>query len=517
MNTGSGNIVSKSTEKLLKNIFGISIPGLIDLNAAPESVIKKHPFVTKTLASKIISLRKRKKIETITDLFPKEGSDLKQFRIIEQLSYGKTRIRPFLTGLTIINKQIYVDEPFSIRVNFIPQSLVKPEILSIAVRFPSGQTGVAHFNITEKNQQDGFILLDKFISKESGEFNILATLRDESGKINQMTTSAGVFTRNPVRMYITPSYWTQSGTVGAPKYNFSEKRWYCYASVRWVNSTSREVNLGKRITVKMTDGGTHIGTFSFDLSSNIIIPPQSTIYGNLHTRHGESSNAYDVFINKGDLTYEYSMSGSGFTPVSRQIWRTMRVIGYNIIRVGDFTSTERSEYRRAAADIASGIFQSRDMTVHEVKLYRIEGTTEMDADKARFRFIDSQDEINDLRDKYTVDNWYLDVFFVEGRYDGSFGSSPVDGPEDKEGDSSGLVIRRDSDTTNLGQTFAHEGGHYLGLEHADEDDGCDDTDPGSSSIDDNFIFSSSRRDSDVITGCQINKMRQHGLVRALTP
>jgi hypothetical protein len=70
---------------------------------------------------------------------------------------------------------------------------------------------------------------------------------------------------------------------------------------------------------------------------------------------------------------------------------------------------------------------------------------------------------------------------------------------------------------NLGQTFAHEAGHYFGLEHADTEDGCSDTDPAAPNIDDNFIFSSSRRDSDVITGCQIDTMRRHGLVRSLTP
>jgi hypothetical protein len=157
------------------------------------------------------------------------------------------------------------------------------------------------------------------------------------------------------------------------------------------------------------------------------------------------------------------------------------------------------------------------MTVYGVELYRIEGTPAMDADKARFRFIDSQAEINDLRSSYTVSNWYLDVFFVEGRWDGAFGSSPTNGPVDKNGNTSGLVIRRDDDTVNLGQTFAHEAGHYLGLEHADEDDGCADTDPSDPNISDNFIFSSSRSDSDVITGCQIDTMRRHGLVRSVTP
>jgi hypothetical protein len=318
-------------------------------------------------------------------------------------------------------------------------------------------------------------------------------------------------------MFVTPEYSTQSGGAGAPKYNFDNDRWYCYAQIRWVNGEDRSVNLGRRVDVHVTDAG--IGTvadFSFNLSGDIVIPPFSTVYGNWYTSHG-GGGIFDEFSAKGDLTFRYSMSGSGFTPTRSLVWRTMRTIGYNIIRVGDFTGAERDEYKRAAEQVASGIFQSMDMTVYGVELYRIEGTPDLDADKARYRFIDNQDEIDDLRSTYTVDNWYLDVFFVEGRWDGAFGSSPVDGPVDKQGDSSGLVLRRDSDTVNLGQTFAHEAGHYLGLEHADEEDGCADTDPAAADIDDNFIFSSSRRDSAVITGCQENKLRRHGLVKAMTP
>jgi hypothetical protein len=225
---------------------------------------------------------------------------------------------------------------------------------------------------------------------------------------------------------------------------------------------------------------------------------------------------FDEFNAKGDLTFRYTMSGSGFSPSRSLIWRTMRTIGYNIIRVGDFTGTERSEYQRAAAEVASGIFQSRDMTVYGTELYRIEGTTEMDADKARWRFIDNDGEFDAMASKYSVSNWYMDVFMVES-YFGGFGASYVDAPSDKNGNRSGIVIGRDGDTVNLGQTFAHEAGHHLGLEHADDNDGCADTDPASPTISDNFIFSSSARDSADITGCQINKMRQHGFVRSMTP
>lgn len=415
-------------------------------------------------------------------------------------------------------QQLLAGEPATLRIDLPERSGTEPEILSLWIRFPSGATRRADYAITDEERERGSKSVAGVLSGEPGEMYVTATTRYRDGTVDERSALLAVGTRNPVHLFVTPSFWTQSGTVGAPKYNFQERRWYCHASVRWVNSTDREVNLGRRVTVEMTDAGTHVGTFSFELTGDVVVQANSTVYGSLFTFHPEGSSAYNVFIKKGDLTFRYSMSGSGFAPSRTQIWRTMRVVGYNIIRVGDFTAAERGEYRRAAADIASGIFLSRDMTVHGVELYRIEGTPQMDADKARFRFIDNQGEIDELRSRYTVSgNWFLDVFFVEGRWDGAFGSSPVNGPVDKEGGNSGLVLRRDDDTVNLGQTFAHEAGHYLGLEHADEGDGCADTDPNAPNISDNFIYSSSRRDSTVITGCQIDKMRRHGLVRALTP
>ncbi len=176
------------------------------------------------------------------------------------------------------------------------------------------------------------------------------------------------------------------------------------------------------------------------------------------------------------------MSGSGFSPVRSLVWCTMRTIGYNCIRVGDFTASEIAEYQKAGAVVASGILQSRDLTVYGTELYQIEGSRDLDADKARWRFIDNDDEARAMFEKYTVPNWYLDVFMVEGLV-GGLGASDVNGPADKKGKKSGIAIARDGDTVNLGQTFAHETGHHLGLEHADDNDGCSDTNPMSPTID----------------------------------
>ncbi|GAA0955074.1 hypothetical protein GCM10009550_39320 [Actinocorallia libanotica] len=412
---------------------------------------------------------------------------------------------------------LYVGEPAAIPVA-LPRQKARAEILSVLVRFPSGAVHRADLAIDDEDRASGSKTIEGVVSAEAGELHLFTTTRNDDGSVAQKGFVLQVRTRGTVQMYITPSFWTQSGVAGAPKFNFSLGRWECHAAVRWVNSMPMLVNLARRMTVRMTDAGTLVGTLAFDLSGPVTLLPGQTQYGTVITFHAPGSADFEIFRNAGDLTFEYSMSNDGFTPKDGQVWRTMREVGYNIIRVGDFTAAERAEYRRAAAEIASGIFRSRDMTVRGVELFRIEGTPEMEADKQRFRFIDSEAEIDELFSRYTMgDNAFLDAFFVEGMWDGSAGASNVNGPVDKQGPSSGILICRDADTVNLGQTFAHEAGHYLGLEHADEEDGCSDTDPASPNISDNFIFSRSRRDSTVVTGCQIDKMRRHGLVTTLTP
>lgn len=513
---GSGKAYSKTHTNRIRGYFGPQMARPLDLNQASLDELAVNCFIGKRLASKLIALRKDGVILTPADLYHAGLIGRRQLAALETCTFGDILLRPMMQHIGIECPRIYVDEAFALNLTWLPSPALSPAILSVEVRFPSGRSSTVHVRLSSVDIKAGQLTLPGFSSGESGELYVLATLRDEGGGVSNHSAVFGVFTRNPVQIFVTPDYFTQSGGAGATKYDFENNRWYCYAQVRWVNGESQSVNLGRRVDVHVTDAG--IGTvsdFSFNLSSDIVIPAFSTVYGNWHTWHS-SGGIFDEFSAKGDLTFRYSMSGSGFAPTRSQVWRTMRTIGYNIIRVGDFTASERSEYRRAAEQVASGIFRSRDMTVYGTELYRIEGAPDMDADKARWRFIDNDGELDAMASKYSVPNWYMDVFMVEG-YFGGFGASYVNAPTDKNGSRSGIVIGRDNDTTNLGQTFAHEAGHHLGLEHADEDDGCADTDPSSPNISDNFIFSSSRRDSASITSCQINKLRQHGFVRSMTP
>lgn len=514
---GRGRVSAAAQAAAIRADFGPMHPPLLDLNRAKPDDLAAHPLIGKALAAKLVALRTDRPIDTPDDLVHAGLVDARRLRALEPFSFGRVPVRPLLRPIaTDARRGLHVDEEFALRLSWVAGAAATPEILSVAVRFPSGRRSQIHLRLSEKESAAGQVVVPGFVSGESGELYVLATLRDSRGHVSAQSTILTVVTRNPVQLFVTPSFTTQSGAAGAPKYNFSESRWYCHAAVRWVNGETRAVNLGRRVDVRVTDAGVgEVASFSFNLSSDVVVPASSTVYGSWFTWHG-GGPVFDEFNAKGDLTFRYTMSGSGFTPTRSMVWRTMRTIGYNLIRVGDFTAAERAEYARAATEVVSDIFRSRDMTVYGVERYRIEGTTDMDADKARWRFIDNDDEFDAMAAKYSVPNWYMDVFQVEG-YFGGFGASYVNAPFDKGGSRSGIVIGRDGDTVNLGQTYAHEAGHHLGLEHADENDGCNDTDPSSSTISDNFIFSSSRRDSAVITGCQINTMRRHDFVRSMTP
>lgn len=114
-----------------------------------------------------------------------------------------------------------------------------------------------------------------------------------------------------------------------------------------------------------------------------------------------------------------------------------------------------------------------------------------------YAVIDSGSEAHDLTDDWNGPGGALDVFVVRSM-NGADGWSAVDGPcsKDDKDEMTGSVVSLNGSFSNSGNTFAHEIGHYLGLEHV--------------SAVNNFIGNNGASDAKTgITSSQGNTMKSH--------
>lgn len=137
-------------------------------------------------------------------------------------------------------------------------------------------------------------------------------------------------------------------------------------------------------------------------------------------------------------------------------------LAINLILVGteSFTTADRQEIA-AALDIMREIYSRVDILVERVGWFGINN-----ADAGGFVTIDSKAEAKNLTESWAVPNDSLDVFVVRSMTYGADGVSPVNGTCNKNAEGwTGAVVSLNGDAANSGNTFAHEVGHYLSLNH----------------------------------------------------
>ena len=511
---GSGRALSASQILLRKRAAGFALDAPIDLNRATPAQLAAHRLIGKRLAASIVARRRR------APLLPRSTSAGSHAQPAPPGSARRGMQRHaadacMLASIATPDKRCYVGEPFGVAIAWKPTPITTAEVLVLEIRFASGERGRVVHKISPDESKAHQVRLHGFVSARRRSRHRRNPVRRGRERAPPLCQRWRVHAQPGADVH--HAQLLDAIEFGRRTQVQLRRRPLVLPCRRaLVNGTGASVNLGRRVSVRMTDAASErsaasrstcraTSSFRPGRRSTATCSPGTARQSGVRRVHGQERPHLPIRDERRRHTVQAS-----------RVWRAMRTISYNVIRVGDFSAAERAEYRRAAAEVASDILRSRDMTVHDVELYRIESTPDMDADKTRFRFIDSQAEINDLRSKYTVDNWFLDVFMVESRWDGAFGSSPSGGPVDKQSASSGLVIRRDGDTVNLSQTLRTRRATTL-VSNTPTRMTVARTPTRRANIDDNFIFSSSRRDSDVITGCQINKMRQHGLVRSMTP
>jgi hypothetical protein len=136
-------------------------------------------------------------------------------------------------------------------------------------------------------------------------------------------------------------------------------------------------------------------------------------------------------------------------------------VDVNVILVGsdNFTAANRTQVNSSIA-IARSIFGQVRLDLRERGRFIVTA-----AQAGANEIIDNAAECADLTGDWTVQNDAIDMFVVRSMTDAD-GRSPVNGPCNKNAKGmTGPVVSLNGSTSNSGNTFAHELGHYLGLDH----------------------------------------------------
>jgi hypothetical protein len=122
---------------------------------------------------------------------------------------------------------------------------------------------------------------------------------------------------------------------------------------------------------------------------------------------------------------------------------------------------EETEY---AIQFMRDIFAKVNLCVRKIRWSAIHT-----ADAGGYAVINSSSEAHDLTNDWNGSSGYLDVFVVRSMTHAD-GVSAVDGPcsKDDKDEMTGSVVSLNGSRDNSGNTFAHEVGHYLGLNHVSD-------------------------------------------------
>ena len=422
---------------------------------------------------------------------------------------------PVVYNITSEESTIWAKEKLNLKVNFHIPTSEKTALLRLYIKMPKDQWRELHINLSSDDLSKGEKTIDGFSAAIPGEIEIKAGLYAQNGGACKFNTKLMALPSNPISMNVSP---TATSIVGAGPafYNSSQNAFYCYAKMQVYNGFPHRVDVGSRVTEKVTDGGVEKDTFSFSIGRTTV-PANSTCTINVSFSFG--GNTYNVFKNFGDVTIKFTLQTSEGDISDSGIWAAMAQVKLALNFVGNFSFTTRSQLQSAVDYESNSIYQQRNFFISDSARFLLPSSN---SDFGRYRDIkmddnkdsdctSGSDEADDLRDDYSSpkDRW-LDVWLVETLSGPSCaasvgGFSPLNGPTGKGGSNSGVIIKMSAAnlTTTFGRNLmgiiiAHEVGHFLGLKH-----------DGDSS---NFMAASTGGNNKGITQKQYKEMAKHGFV-----
>jgi len=437
----------------------------VNVDAAP--VLARRLGITAKTAAAIVQERRRHVFPGLQSLARVKGISDATLRKKRWLIATGRDAHPHITSLDIgPDPYILSNKPYRLSLTFVPASGAHVEMAQTTI-FWKGPPYSVQQRVTPAQSKRGRLTL-RFGKRDSlpvGPTRFQVRLLDNAGGTVEAGLGTYVLPRNPLQVHLTPGNAHYLGWVARPVLNIGDRSFRTV--VDWtVSNTTGATRRFNGFDWIATDGGSAVESihdgFAFSVANN------ST--GSFRTTFSSPANSpIGSLLNKGwDFTLRIRLRDDRRVTIESTIvvqpW-----LGYNanIIRVGPFQAGDRAGLAQAA-NHGSAIYQQVNLTAN-----RIENNWMMTGDTAPWEVIDSG-EADDLFGHASVNNDGVDLFIIRD-YTGGTGASFTPGDCSKGGTHDGVVMDRRYDGSGnlywrgMGQTMAHEFGHYFDLSHTAED------------------------------------------------
>jgi hypothetical protein len=438
----------------------------VRVNYDTPEVLMQRMRVSRQVAENIIEMRKERPFQQYEDLLAVKGIGKKTLgRLFGRLVTEETS-HPHLLNLELANEHILAYRPYALRGTFLPASHGQVELLQVTI-FWAGTPYSIQKRLTQEEIRSGHFIME--FGKEDylpvGPVRFQVRLFDDRGGSVEAGIGTYVLPSNPLSVNLTPGMahyrsWIVRARLLVPSRAFE-------TIIDWtVSNTTGGMRHFSSFDWVVTDGGSHVETvhedYSFSVQNNgtsslrtVLTSPSGSPTGRLLNRGGDFTLRINLRDDRGVTVTD---------TIVVQPW-----LGYNlnIVRVGSFQSGDRTGLRQGA-NLGSSIYQQINLTQN-----RLENNWYVTGDVSQWEVLDSN-ELGDLLSYASVPNDGIDMFVVSD-FTGGTGISPNPGACSKGGSSDGLVIDRRYTASGelywrgMGQTMAHELGHYFDLDHTPND------------------------------------------------